>query len=372
LVFSHNAAPPIVLASLVTYAAMRARRSSAKQVSPASRAHLFALPLLGAVAVAAMLITQTWDTSVQLNAANDIFARVLPDQRLEQHFHEQHGMPRGDYLEQVRGKSVVSRLDGGPIFMTNPSTRNYELVPDRYGFLAWIKQRGFREYWKHRLLHEPGATLLEFRRALRALYAASTVTFWSRHVHTHAVDRTVAARNEAALRGERLPDPSEFDEADYLARNPDVAAAVGRGEIASARAHYDLYGRNEGRLPRALGRSGAGPPAPPPAGLLGFDPIAVTSKLFAAVGFGRLEVLSLLAVACLVAARRRPERPAAALGGVLLIGGLSGFFVGYFADALDEARHVWAASLLLTGGLVAVFIAGLGFARDWLRQRRSA
>lgn len=41
----------------------------------------------------------------------------------------------------------------------------------------------------------------------------------------------------------RLP----FDEADYLAANPDVAAAVKRGEIASGRLHFLGYGYFEGR-----------------------------------------------------------------------------------------------------------------------------
>lgn len=40
--------------------------------------------------------------------------------------------------------------------------------------------------------------------------------------------------------------PQGFDEKAYLAANPDVAAAVARGEM-SAQAHYDNYGKAEGR-----------------------------------------------------------------------------------------------------------------------------
>jgi hypothetical protein len=366
LIFSHNTAPAIVLTALVAYAALRGRRVSMESASSATRAELVALPLLGAVAIAASVITQSRDTSVEINAANNVFARVLPDERLAAHFHERHGMPRGDYLEQLRGRNVLATLDGRPIFRTNPDTRNYELVPDRYGFLTWVKERGFREYWKHRLLHEPVATLVELRRALRELYGSSTVTFWSAHVHSHAVDRAVAARNEAALRGDLDPDASVFDENYYLAANPDVAAAVGRGEIASARAHYDRYGRGEGRLPGRSDRHEAGAVGPPPAGLLGFDPIALASRLFAAVGLSRLELLSLLTLACLAAARWRPDRRAPAIAFVLLTGGLAGFFLGYFADALDLARHVWAATLMLTLGLACAAVAALDAARGRL------
>ncbi|MGE0746624.1 MAG: M10 family metallopeptidase C-terminal domain-containing protein [Rhodospirillales bacterium] len=48
----------------------------------------------------------------------------------------------------------------------------------------------------------------------------------------------------------RYPD-GLFDEAFYLARNPDVAAAVAAGVFASGRAHYELYGARELRDPNA-------------------------------------------------------------------------------------------------------------------------
>ena len=45
---------------------------------------------------------------------------------------------------------------------------------------------------------------------------------------------------------------ADFDESGYLARNPDVARAIERGEIESARVHYIGFGYFEGR-------QGAGP-----------------------------------------------------------------------------------------------------------------
>jgi hypothetical protein len=41
--------------------------------------------------------------------------------------------------------------------------------------------------------------------------------------------------------------PPDFDEAYYLRQNPDVAAAVSDGRLASAYEHYIRYGRREGR-----------------------------------------------------------------------------------------------------------------------------
>ncbi len=59
-----------------------------------------------------------------------------------------------------------------------------------------------------------------------------------------------------------------FDEAAYLSANPDVAAAVKTGHFESARQHYDLYGRSEGRrwttdaLPDAPAAAPQSPAAP--------------------------------------------------------------------------------------------------------------
>ena len=44
-----------------------------------------------------------------------------------------------------------------------------------------------------------------------------------------------------------------FDEAGYLAANPDVAAAVGRGDFRSGRQHFQTHGHREGRRLRLSG-----------------------------------------------------------------------------------------------------------------------
>lgn len=48
-----------------------------------------------------------------------------------------------------------------------------------------------------------------------------------------------------------VPSRDLFDENWYLATNPDVAESVLRGSITSALAHYEMYGKREGRSPRA-------------------------------------------------------------------------------------------------------------------------
>jgi phytanoyl-CoA hydroxylase len=57
------------------------------------------------------------------------------------------------------------------------------------------------------------------------------------------IDRPPQALPAATL--VRLP----FDEVAYLARYQDVATAVANGSFPDGRAHYEVFGRNEGRLP---------------------------------------------------------------------------------------------------------------------------
>ncbi len=54
------------------------------------------------------------------------------------------------------------------------------------------------------------------------------------------------------LRGDRNYDGVGFDAAYYAEANPDVAAAVERGDFASGFHHYMAFGAAEGRAPRAL------------------------------------------------------------------------------------------------------------------------
>jgi SAM-dependent methyltransferase len=49
---------------------------------------------------------------------------------------------------------------------------------------------------------------------------------------------------------DELANPDNFDEARYLAANPDVAAAVKLGKLPSARAHFETFGRLEKRRQR--------------------------------------------------------------------------------------------------------------------------
>src|SRR5262249_43914845 len=63
----------------------------------------------------------------------------------------------------------------------------------------------------------------------------------------HEPPRTEVQPVDLAEPEDASADMEAWDEATYLAVNPDVAAAVGRGEFKSGREHYELAGRTERR-----------------------------------------------------------------------------------------------------------------------------
>ena len=345
-IFSKNTAPAIVLAEIAAYGAVRAVREDCSR-GVAVKA-LFPYAALALCAFSSMAVSQRWDTSVELNAANDVFRRVLPDPIAVLHFHARHDMPESPAIDELRGQYATSKLGGRAIFRINHATRNYELVPGDDPFLRWVAEDGFGHYVRHILFHEPMSTCTTLNRALTDLYAADTVTLLSRYTQSHAVDRKAAHDNARLLHGPRYH-VTEFDERHYLDDNPDVADAVRRGAIPSGREHYERYGRLEGRLAGAedSGRS-------LPEGLFLFDPIGVSTAIFAAAKFNRLWALLPLILGAAYAARRFPKVRGFALSGVLLVGSLTGFFLGYFGDAMEMERHVWTPVITLTMAFVVL------------------
>lgn len=111
----------------------------------------------------------------------------------------------------------------------------------------------------------PGTSTAEALRFLAELSAASgagTGGSGSGSGSSGDLDPAIAARMRA-------------DEAAYLARYPDVAAAVARGTFSSGRDHFDRYGRAEGRIWGVVattidtGGSGAGDGGSDTSGVLG-------------------------------------------------------------------------------------------------------
>lgn len=73
-------------------------------------------------------------------------------------------------------------------------------------------------------------------------------------VNAAAFFQEVEAILDQGLGVTEKPTETTFDEAGYLAANPDVAAAVARGETPSGRKHWRTHGAVEGRVQRLFGK----------------------------------------------------------------------------------------------------------------------
>ena len=101
----------------------------------------------------------------------------------------------------------------------------------------------------------------EFLRIIKSLLAAVDVDeAWYLEHHDDvagAIARGVVSSAREHFAGDgylegRLPFPITVDEQWYLEQNPDVAEEVRKGDVASGQAHFDESGYREGRRPFPL------------------------------------------------------------------------------------------------------------------------
>ena len=255
---------------------------------------------LAVAALCSIVHTQRADPSLSINTMASLQRRILNDTEATRYFIEHYGLPDGDYLDQLRGQSVLAKLDGQGLFMIDAQTLDFRLLPDAHGYTAWIPQHGRKALADYLIRVRPGETLREYI----AAYAA-------------------------ASRGNSLG---------FLAENlGPIESPVPPGEAA--------------------------PPSPPPnrevlaahapngaAGFLGFDPWHALQPLIVGLGFGNFWSIVLIACLGLWGLRRAEEarwlRPA--LG--MLAMGLACFFLSHFGDEPNDPRHDFPAFVFIYGG----------------------
>ncbi|MCB1045498.1 MAG: hypothetical protein KDC35_21335 [Acidobacteria bacterium] len=138
---------------------------------------------MGIAATAVALYTQKFDTSLQLNLANNVFARILPDHDDRLTFIDRYGMPDGDYIQRVSGKLIHTPMDGAnPNYRINPRSWNYELNSDPYGFKIWLTSVGQSALYRHWFVDKPLETLEEICEAYGSMSQGSTITFFSEEI----------------------------------------------------------------------------------------------------------------------------------------------------------------------------------------------
>lgn len=245
-------------------------------------------------AVAVLVLMRGFDTSVHTNLANNILGRMLVDEAAVQRLLSRHGMPPGDYVTACRGGHVLTPcFDGEVLHDWHPEHLHYRLKQDRWGFAKWVAERGAGAYARYLLWERPADTWREVWSALEASLADGTVAFMTGYL-------------------DELPAPPDRSNLRRLA------------------------GEDEARR----------------VGFLGFDPAALTVRALGRVGLGspvRWGVLLLMALALF---RWRPS-PLLGLGITLTVSAVALFALAWLGDAMEIARHVFPALLVLgLGGLI--------------------
>jgi len=163
-VLSRNVAPYIVIASVVAYTPFIWSRKHQPKIFS------LLLPLI-IVSIIAANFTREQDSSVQMNAANNMLARVIDHPDLLKKFVSSYGMPPGPYIEAcqnyVTPSTVVACFEHTALATSDMSTFSYTLLDDPWGFSEWVKKHGAESWQDHLLLEQPIGTFTEFASAFR-------------------------------------------------------------------------------------------------------------------------------------------------------------------------------------------------------------
>ena len=129
------------------------------------------LAVIVCFSILSIKITNKFDTSTELNAAQNILLKVLPDKEKVQVFHEQYGMPLGTYVETCSGGTVNSlcfnyqRIQSGSTY-----TRNYRVTIDDFYFADWIRDKGMKSWQHYIFIQNPKESLQSFVRGYKSKF----------------------------------------------------------------------------------------------------------------------------------------------------------------------------------------------------------
>ncbi len=266
--------------------------------------------VLAMTAVAAIVLLRGFDTSVHTNLANNILGRVLVDEAAVQRLLTRDGMPPGDYVTACRGGHVLTPcFDGDNLHDWHPEYLLYRLKQDRWGFAKWVAERGAGAYARYLLWDRPAGTWREVWGSLGASLQDGTMHFASEYL-------------------------------DLFPQRPD------RSNLQR------LAGDDPARR----------------VGFFGYDPAALLGRALGWMGLGSPVGLGLFLLVALALFRWRPS-PLLGLGIILTVSSTALFAMAYLGDAMEVARHVYPALLVLTFG-GTLLLAGMS-ATVWKGWRTS-
>jgi len=248
------------------------------------------------IALTSMVLTQCFDRTVHVNTLNNLYTRVFPSADHTRLFVTDYGMPDGPFIDACRGSVNTPCMNGETMLDMDPERRSYRLRDDPHGLGHWVQTHGARAYQRFLLVDRPGWTLWTFQQQFPIFHRAG---------------------------------------------------------LAYPRAYFS--GLPQAHDPLALlAREGWGGEA----GFLGHDPLLGLCTPMAYLGFHGLATLSAwLALGALLAwyGPGRTRRLSLALA--LLASGAGQFFLGFFGDGMEIARHVFPATVTLSLGTVLMLVA---------------
>lgn len=303
LIMAKNTAPYFVVGLLFLYIVLESFSGSFHR-----KKQIICFVVLLTMALVRSQLTNRYDTSIQINVANNLFTRVFTDPAKVLYFQKQYGLPGGDYLDMTQGGTVIDcRIDDKPIVITDRYSHNYVLAEDRYGFAKWVRERGYKSWLHYILIANIKDTIRDYQDCYYNAYASDTLL---------------------AL----------FDYHATFINNSDKD--VFREMLVNTHPHLLM-------------------------GLLGYEPLNVIKRIMIRAGFGSAG-LTLLYLACslilfLTSKRVRNSRTYR-LSVCLIISSMGLIFAGIFGDALEVSRHVAPGMITLLMGQLLFVISLSGIA----------
>ena len=137
------------------------------------------------ISISAISITNKFDTSTELNAANNITIRILPDENKTKLFHELYGMPIGPFVKTCAGGSINSMCFNYQRIQTGSTyTRTYKVTVDDFHFADWIREKGMKSWQNYIFFQDTRNTFETFTKAYKwkfyLMFQTAPSEFWGK------------------------------------------------------------------------------------------------------------------------------------------------------------------------------------------------
>ncbi len=120
-----------------------------------------------------IFVTQHYDSSVNINIANNLYIRVFPYPERVELFSKRFNMPVGDFIKTCAGGNVNTPcINGRAIYTVDQKRKNYRLERFRHPLIRWIKRHGSRSMTSYFLFYGVKDTYKEFSLSFAELFSS--------------------------------------------------------------------------------------------------------------------------------------------------------------------------------------------------------